>query len=289
MSAIDYPPLFLDPIEYRKILQTKHQDSSLNISFNLGLTKTRVLLRKGFIIFENNYEIPVPEQNLIREEDKRTVLIFKHGCWQKWIYYDQVSDQFIKPVFVLPHKPPTVEISGIKMHVTENQDPMKDTMLKIQALGNVRGKVFDTCCGLGYTAIFLANLRSVSQVLCAEISGIIISICRENPWSRKLFELPKINLIAGNTAEIIGTIPDKSFGGILHDPPRYALSPDLYTEELYSHFFRILSRRGRLYHYTGNPKKEQRRGLAERTMSRLKSVGFSQTKKVYQGVVAQKL
>jgi predicted methyltransferase len=289
MSSLNYSALFLDPIEYSRVLQINHQNSRIEISFDLGLTKTAVLLRDEQILFENEYKIPIPAQDLIREDDKRTILIFKNGFWQKWIYFDQVSNQFIKPVFVSPQKPPTVEISGIKMHVTENQDPMTDTMLKIKALGKLRGKIVDTCCGLGYTAIFLANLKSVSQVFCVEINRIMIAICRENPWSRELFNSPKINLVLGSTAEIIKIMPDNSFGGILHDPPRYALSPELYTEEIYSHFLSILLYRGRLYHYTGNPKKERRRSLAERTISRLKSVGFSRVSAAYQGVIAQKL
>lgn len=234
----------------------------------------------------NNIEF---SESIRVDADGRTLLIFRDGEWQKWQRFDESTGKFYKMIFVAPEKPPTVEISGIKMHVTQDGNPEIDTDRKLKALGKVHGKMLDTCCGLGYTASALAAKNEISGVLCIERDENMLALCRDNPFSRALFESPKIELRRGDSAEIIKTLDDRSFAGILHDPPRFSLSPGLYEQQFYNECFRVLQHRGKMYHYTGDPNRETRkRGLPERAAERLKTAGFSKVKLAYQGVWAMK-
>lgn len=280
---------FLDPINIHLLSQfISENKNTFFLSFDIGKSHLPVITEGSEILLTPHIGLPFPTRDIIKPDDHRTILIFKDNQWQRWQYFDEESEQFYKPVFVAPGKPPTVEISGIKMHVTENGDPMLDTSRKLKALGKVGGRVLDTCCGLGYTAIALGKLKSVTEVICIEQSRTMLQICRENPWSAELFESSKIGLICRDSAELVHTFPDGYFSAVLHDPPRYSLAPQLYEENFYRQLWRILSHRGRIYHYTGGPKKHLKRGLAERTIARLSSAGFVNVKKSYRGVVAQK-
>ena len=48
---------------------------------------------------------------------------------------------------------------------------------------------------------------------------------------------------------------DNSVGGILHDPPRFGIAGELYSQSFYDQLARVLERKGRLFHYTGTPNK----------------------------------
>ncbi|MEL6823987.1 MAG: hypothetical protein AAFP70_19700 [Calditrichota bacterium] len=72
----------------------------------------------------------------------------------------------------------------------------------------------------------------------------------------------------------------------MHDPPRYALASELYSVDFYQQLHRVLGKRGRLYHYTGNPNQQRRKSLPERTIERLYQAGFRKASFAYQGVKA---
>ena len=47
---------------------------------------------------------------------------------------------------------------------------------------------------------------------------------------------------------------------ILHDPPRFGIAGELYSQGFYyEQLARILKRRGRLFHYTGSPNQVDQR------------------------------
>ena len=223
------------------------------------------------------------------DSDGRTIFIKRDSKWVKWQHFDENTGKFYKMIYVEQDAPPTVEISGIKMHVTQDGNPCLDTKRKLKALGKVFGKVLDTCCGLGYTAIALSKLISVEQIITIEKDDNMVRLCQENPYSLALFTSPKIEVKRGSSTEIIREFPDNYFGGILHDPPRFALSPELYELDFYRQCFRVLSAKGKIYHYTGDPNKEsRRRSLPVKTAERLRLAGFRNVKLSYQGVWAVK-
>ena len=45
----------------------------------------------------------------------------------------------------------------------------------------------------------------------------------------------------------------RSFGAVLHDPPRFGLAGELYSQAFYDELARVLRPGGRLFHYTGTP------------------------------------
>ncbi len=72
----------------------------------------------------------------------------------------------------------------------------------------------------------------------------------------------------------IATLPDESVDAVLHDPPRFAVAGELYSQLFYGHLARVLRRRGRLFHYTGAPNKRSGRDVAGEVAKRLMRAGF---------------
>jgi predicted methyltransferase len=207
---------FLDPLQVKKLSSVEGFPANISLSLDAGFSETNVEVKRSYLVLPNGEEIPLPDPELLDPEDSRTILIYKENRWQKWQRFDEQSGKFYKMVFVQPGKPPTVEISGIKMHVTKDSDPSLDTRNKLKALGKPGGRVLDTCCGLGYTAITLAALKAVKEVITIEKDSNMVQLCRENPWSRGLFAAEKVTLLRGDAAEKIAEFGDRSFAAILH-------------------------------------------------------------------------
>ncbi len=282
---------FLTPPDLIVLLQRQREGESqtVDLSLDLGRSRCKVRVEDGKVVVEKKkIRLPLPEIE-ISEVDTRTIWIFRKNGWEKWHRFDPARQKYYKMVFVAPGKPPTIEISGIKMHVTQGGDPALDTRRKLNSLGLLRGRVLETCLGLGYSAIASASRGTVKQVIACEADLNVLNFCRENPWSQELFTSPKIHLVVEPVEQFLGNIPEGYFSAVLHDPPRFALAPQLYSLEFYHRIFRILRQHGQFYHYTGNPNQAQRKhSLAQQTRARLKKAGFSRVKEAYQGVLAIK-
>ncbi|MGH1363872.1 MAG: methyltransferase domain-containing protein [Calditrichia bacterium] len=272
------PLYFLTPPDIQKLDFSEH----VSLSLDCGKSFRSVSVKDSQIRF-NDVSLPVPSLALTNE---RTILIYKDGEWQKWQRFDEETNKFYKMIFVLEGKPPTVEISGIKMHVTMDGHPGLDTERKLRELGKIEGGVVDICCGLGYTAQALASKPGVAHVTVFERDANMLALCRENPWSAGLWNNEKISIHHQSAVDGILTLSDKSCAAILHDPPRFALAPELYEVDFYRECRRILSKRGRIYHYTGNPNQHRKKSLPERTIERLTEAGFRNAREAYQGVKA---
>lgn len=184
---------------------------------------------------------------------------------------------------------PTMMVSGFPMHRIRGTTPMEDTRHKVDALGRLAGcRVLDTATGLGYTAIEAA--RRGAEVLTIELDPTALEIARQNPWSEPLFGSERIESVLGDVREIVQGLASRSFQVIVHDPPSIQLAGELYSREIYLEFHRLLTDRGRLFHYTGDPIS----ALGERTtrgvMRRLHEAGFDQVRRVPEafGVIAEK-
>lgn len=281
---------FLNPFLLSKIneLRDLTHPVKLKISLDLGLTQVDGLLLSPNILKFDKTELKISDE-ILKSLDTRTIYIYKDDVWQKWQKYDDRSGRYYKMVFVKPECPPTIEISGIKMHVTQKGDPQQDTQNKLESLRNIQGAVLDTCMGLGYTAIAAARLSKVESVFCCEQDPSVLRFCLENPWSQLLFNDPKIHPLLYQVQQFVATLRPQLFQTIIHDPPRFALAPELYGEQFYSELLRIMSRGSELYHYTGDPNRKYRQvSLAQRTKELLIKVGFRETKYAYAGVVARK-
>jgi predicted methyltransferase len=106
-----------------------------------------------------------------------------------------------------------------------------------------------------------------------------------NPWSPVGGALTLIN---GDIAEQIATLRNESFDAVLHDPPRFGIAGELYSQVFYDHLARVLKRKGKLFHYTGTPNKlTSGRDVPNEVSNRLKRAGFS-TELSGDGVLAVK-
>jgi len=169
--------------------------------------------------------------------------------------------------------PPTFEIDGIKMHPTEHVSPYSDAERKV-GLIQPRGKrILDTCGGLGYTAA--ACLKGgAKQILSYEKNEDVIWLRGLNPWSPE--SGGALTLAHADIVEQIITMPDASIDAILHDPPRFGIAGELYSQAFYDQLARVLKRRGRLFHYTGTPNKlTSGRDVPNEVAKRLRRAGFT--------------
>jgi len=103
----------------------------------------------------------------------------------------------------------------------------------------------------------------------------IIEIARLNPYS-KLNE--NIKLFNEDVFHGIRRFKDGFFNGIIHDPPTFKLANELYSREFYNELYRVLKRKGRLYHYAPWPGKLKKEVFYLKIVRRLKEAGFKDVK-----------
>ncbi|MBI4292793.1 MAG: SAM-dependent methyltransferase [Betaproteobacteria bacterium] len=168
--------------------------------------------------------------------------------------------------------PPTFEIDGIKMLPTARVSPYADAERKVDLI-RPRGKaILDTCGGLGYFAGWCLQ-RHARRVLSYEINPDVIWLRSLNPWSPEVGS--GLMLAQLDITEAIGLLPDKSFDAVLHDPPRFGIAGNLYSQAFYEHLNRVLRANGMLFHYTGTPNKlTSGRDVPGEVARRLRRAGF---------------
>jgi len=73
----------------------------------------------------------------------------------------------------------------------------------------------------------------------------------------------------------VASLPAAEFDALLHDPPRFGIAGELYSQTFYDHLARVLRRGGRLFHYTGSPNKlTTGRDVPREVAKRLEKSGF---------------
>jgi predicted methyltransferase len=151
--------------------------------------------------------------------------------------------------------------------------PYADAERKV-ALVQPRGKrVLDTCGGLGYFAVWCLRGQA-SHVLSFEKNPDVVWLRSLNPWSPA--PDPALTLTQGDVAKEIATIASASIDAILHDPPRFGIAGELYSQKFYDELARVIRRKGRLFHYTGTPNKlTSGRDVPNEVATRLRRAGFS--------------
>jgi predicted methyltransferase len=201
-------------------------------------------------------------------------------CKERTVYYwtgeefapvARYSASLIKLV-PTPWGPPTFEIDGIKMLPSEKVSPYADAENKVRLI-QPRGKVvLDTCGGLGYFAAWcLAG--EAARVLSYEKNPDVIWLRGLNPWSPPAAD--PLVLTQGDIAEEILKLPDGSIDAVLHDPPRFGIAGELYSQAFYDQLSRVLRRGGKLFHYTGAPNKlTTGRDVPNEVAGRLKRSGL---------------
>ncbi|MEA9786049.1 class I SAM-dependent methyltransferase [Xanthomonas campestris] len=183
---------------------------------------------------------------------------------------------------------PTFEIDGIKMLPSAQLSPFEDAQRKV-ALVEPRGKtVLDTCGGLGYFAACCLE-AGVAQLQSFEKNADVLWLRTLNPWSPDpdaAAAAGRLHLTHGDVAQHITTLADAAFDAILHDPPRFGIAGELYSQVFYDQLARVLRPGGRLFHYTGVPNKlTSGRDVPNEVSKRLSKAGF-RTQLALDGVLA---
>jgi hypothetical protein len=169
--------------------------------------------------------------------------------------------------------PPTFEIDGIKMLPTARISPYADAEHKVGSI-QPRGKVIlDTCGGLGYFAAWCLQGQA-AQVLSYEKNPDVVWLRSLNPWSPEIGG--GLTLTEGDVAEEIARHPSASIDAILHDPPRFGIAGELYSQVFYDQLARVIKRNGKLFHYIGKPNKlTSGRDVPKEVANRLRHAGFA--------------
>jgi hypothetical protein len=255
------------------------------ISLDLGLTETAVTLAQDHVILPGSQILTLVQLKEIADNELACYRISDSQI-EKIQFF---SEQFNRFYSLMPTTgAPTMLISGIPMHRIKNTEPHQDTLSKIQAIAPVAGEVLDTTMGLGYTAIEAA--KTAVHVTTIELDPTVTKICRLNPWSQGLFDNPKITRRIGDAYDEVQTFAAGQFARIIHDPPMFSLAGHLYSTEFYQELYRILTPKGRLFHYAGNPDSKSGGSVTRGVVRRLQDAGFRRLKPRPQafGVVAYK-
>ena len=183
----------------------------------------------------------------------------------------------------------TIEIDGIRMHQTSRKTPIEDAKEKISLIQlKPHYKALDICTGLGYNAIFLSE--KVNSVITIDNDFQVIEMAKKNKDSKKLFTSKNIFKIIAFAEELINVFPSESFDVIYHDPPRLRRAGELYSQTFYNELYRILKKRGTIFHYTGLPGIKRGKNIPLGVKKRLSFSGFEKIKWIdsVMGFVAKK-
>ena len=182
--------------------------------------------------------------------------------------------------------PPTFEIDGIKMLPTTRVSPWEDAGRKVSLVAPRGARILDTCGGLGYFAA-RALEAGAAELRSFEKNPDVLWLRQHNPWSPRGDE-PRYRLECADVLQRIGSITTASCEAVLHDPPRFGIAGELYSQDFYDELARVLVPRGRLFHYTGTPNRLSRgRDLPREVAARLERAGFT-TRLEGDGVLAEK-
>ena len=264
-------PMVLSHIQTQLLLRAQEADQHrVAVSPDLGLTTVEALIETAGVRFLKGPSLRWDAIEKINTSENNCFVI-EDGAPRKIQLFSELTNR----LYSLMPTPaaPTMLVSGIPMHRIKGTDPHRDTLEKIKTVKPIVGHVLDTATGLGYTAIEAA--RTADQVTTIELDPIALEIARLNPWSRDLFDNPRITRRIGDSYDVIEEFGDQTFTRIIHDPPAFRLAGHLYSGEFYAELHRVLQRGGRLFHYVGNPESKSGSSITRGVIQRLQEAGFS--------------
>lgn len=172
---------------------------------------------------------------------------------------------------------PTFEIDGIKMLPSAKLSPFDDARRKVELIAPAGKTVLDTCGGLGYFAACCLD-AGVAQIRSFEKNPDVLWLRTLNPWSPDPDAAGsggRLQLAQGDVSEEIAALPSNSVDAILHDPPRFGIAGELYSQVFYDQLARVMRSGGKLFHYTGAPNKlTSGRDVPREVAKRLEKAGF---------------
>src|SRR5712692_10345699 len=187
MSAIGQP-IVLSYVQVEPLLAARKKGQQIvAISPDLGLTTLTVTLSPEGVEFPNGEQLDWQSIEKIARSQVNCFLVENNT-----IRSIQVFSEYTNRVCsLMPTRgAPSMLIAGFVMHRIKDIDPMQDTRGKIAAISPIVGRVLDTATGLGYTAIEAS--KTADEVITIELDPGAQAMARLNPWSRELFDNPKI-------------------------------------------------------------------------------------------------
>jgi len=265
----------LSHFQVKSVLEARERGQRrATMSLDLGLSCAEVDLTETGVVLPDGHELSWQAIEQVAADENGCFRLTDQGLERIQAY----SEQQRRFYSLMPTAgAPTLLNDGFPMHRIKGIEPWRDTELKVRCLSPVRGSVLDTATGLGYTAIQIA--RHAEKVVTVEIDPVVIELAGVNPWSRELFESPKIERLSGDILELITRFPGRSFDRIMHDPPAFALAGELYSAQFYKELYRVIKPRGRLFHYIGDLASPTGRRVLQGVVKRLSRAGFSQIRK----------
>jgi len=280
-------PLVLSYVQADVLLTAQQQGArAVSVSPDLGISLVTAQLTEDGVHFPAGELASWEQLAKIKKTDNICFVAMEDGDIRPIRVFSEATDRVCS--LYPTQRTPTMLIGGFTMHRIVNIDPMQDTLKKIATLAPLTGRVLDTTTGLGYTAI--AAARTAEQVVTIELDPGAQEIARLNPWSRGLFDNPKIQQLMGDAYQVVPTFAESSFAAILHDPPVFSLAGELYSGVFYRELYRVLKRGGKLFHYIGNLESKSSGTVVRGALKRLQEAGFSRVVKRPEafGVVAYK-
>lgn len=244
--------------DIRKIQRTiKTGKKAITLSLDLGKTTTTISLTPADPIINNN-QIKLPT---LRDKDKSCYLI-KGKIVEKMQYASPETGEFYK--LIPTSGRPILQISGTSMH--------KQQFIERIAQEKLKGNILDAGTGLGYTA--MAAAKTAKNVTTIEHDPTVIELQKLSPWSQELFTRKSITCLEGDVTQLVKNAQKESFDNIIYDAGTPKSSGNFFSTENYAETFRILKRKGRLFHYIPRPQIEQGRDFAKAIIKRLEELGF---------------
>jgi predicted methyltransferase len=271
-SYVEGPVLTKWSIESILQYASRETEGVVDVVVDFGFSRISVRIVGGEAVFPEGLVIPLDHLSSLPENFAYKII---NGRLQRLDLYSDGKYYKLKPVALAA--PPTLEINGVQMHRTVDMDPWRDTLVKVSALGVLRGrKVLDICTGLGYSAI-AEVVKGARRVVTIEKDPNVLYFASLNPWSRGLGD-ERIEIVLGDAAEVLKELESEDFDAVFHDPPRYSLAGELYSREFYREVYRVLKKGGTLFHYTGEPGKHSNMSFLKGVKKRLEEAGFEEVR-----------
>jgi len=266
-------PVILSHYQSRRFPRNRESPAAITVSPDLGLTDIEAMLGPEGLFFPSGEHLDWSAIDEITGSENGCFAIHG-GQLQKIQAFSATTNRLCS---LMPTAgAPTMLVAGFTMHRIKNCDPYQDSLAKVRAIAPIRGLVLDTATGLGYTAIEAA--RAAMHVHTIELDPAAQEIARQNPWSQALFDHPQITQHLGDADDVVEIFPEKMFDRIIHDPPVISLAGQLYGANFYRKLHRVLSAKGRLFHYIGNPDTRSMMNVTRGVSDRLQSARFSRVR-----------
>ena len=260
-------PLLCKPVAEKLLEASSLGKRTVEISLDLGRS-TQIVELSGEGALVGGILVKWEELEKVSERARDIYVVESGGLKTVSI----ASRHFYKLVLVKWGAPPTLEIDGIHMHRVLDVTPAEDAEMKVRLLGGIRcRRVLDVCTGLGYTAI-TALRKGACKIVTIEKDENVLELARLNPWSRELAD-DRVELKLGDAFEVVSEY-DEAFDAVIHDPPRFSLSGELYSLEFYRRLAKALKPGGRIVHYVGQPGVHKGRKIWKGVLDRMRKAGF---------------